>query len=89
MHKMPRELGVEERRVLEMIRSHYGPQNTAEAITWMNDDEATLWVTDTTGAMVLVVNLTNLANWRLDGTIASDEELQRHWLLNADQPGRS
>jgi hypothetical protein len=80
VHGMGRLLTSEESRILEMIRSHYGPQNTADSITWMNDDEATLWVTDTTGAMVLMAHLTNLASWRLDGTIATDEELRSDWL---------
>ena len=79
MHKMSRDLTEEESRILEMIRSHYGPQNTAESIIWM-DDEATLWVTDSTGATVLMAHLTNLASWCLDGTIRSDEELRRDWL---------
>jgi hypothetical protein len=39
---MSRELTEEENRILGLIRSHYGPQNAAESITWMNDDEATL-----------------------------------------------
>jgi hypothetical protein len=77
---MTRALTREESRILEMIQSHYGPQNTAESITWMNEDEATLWVKDSTGAMVLMAHLTNLANWRLDGTIATDEDLRRDWL---------
>jgi hypothetical protein len=77
---MSRHLTKEENRILEMIRSHYGPQNTAESVTWVNDDEATLWVTDGTGATVLMAHVTNLANWRLDGTISTDEELQRDWL---------
>ena len=45
---MSRQLTEEENRILEIIQSHYGSQNTAESITWMNDDEATLWITDTT-----------------------------------------
>jgi hypothetical protein len=77
---MSRHLTKEENRILEMIQSHYGPQNTAESITWVNDDEATLWVTDGTGATVLMAHVTNLADWRLDGTISTDEELQRDWL---------
>jgi len=77
---MTRELSAEEGRILEMIQSRYGPQNKAESITWMNDGEATLWVRDATGAMVLMAHLTNLANWRLDGTIPTDEELRRDWL---------
>ena len=75
-----RQLTEAESRILKMIQSHYGAQNTAESITWMNDDEATLWVTDTSGTIVLLVNLTNLANWRLDGTISTDQELRRDWL---------
>ena len=75
-----RELTPEESRILEMIRSYYGPQNTVESITWMHENEATLWVKDTSGATVLFAHLTNLASFRLDGTIATDEELRRDWL---------
>jgi len=46
----------------------------------VNDGEATLWVKDVAGATVLFAHLTNLANWRLDGTILADEELRRDWL---------
>jgi hypothetical protein len=28
-----------------------------------------------------MANLTNLAAWRADGTISSDEKLKRDWLL--------
>ena len=77
---MSRQLTEEESRILDMIRSYYGSQNTVESITWMKDNEATLWVTDSTGATVLMVHLTNLANWRLDGTVCTDEELRRDWL---------
>jgi hypothetical protein len=77
---MARQLSAEETRILDLIQAHYGPQNTADAITWMDDDEAVLWVTDHSGEAVLMANLTNLANWRLDGTIAGDEELRREWL---------
>lgn len=70
-----------------MIQSHFGSQNTAESITWINGDEATLWVKDAAGAMVLMTHLTNLAAWRLDGTIASDEELRRDWLRIRDFEG--
>lgn len=81
---MSRLLTVEEDRVLKLIQAHYGKQNRADAITWVNDDEAVLFVTDDSGASVLAVNLTNLANWRLDGTIASDGELKRDWLQIED-----
>jgi hypothetical protein len=76
---MSRQLTEEESRILKLIQLHYGPQNSGEAISWMNDD-ATLWVTNTTGETVLMVHVTNLANWRRDGTIGTDEELQRDWL---------
>ena len=66
-------------RILEMIQAHYGSHNTAASIAWMNDD-AVLWVKDATGAMVLMAHLTNLATWRLDVTIATDEELRSDWL---------
>jgi hypothetical protein len=74
-----RRLTAEENRVLELIQKHYGSQNDLDAITWTND-EAVLWVRSHSGAIPLVANLTNLASWRLDGTIASDAELKREWL---------
>ena len=77
---MSRPLTEEESRILGMIQTHYGLQNTAESITWIEGDKATLWVADTSGRIVLMVHLTNLASWRLDGTIANDEQLQRDWL---------
>ena len=77
---MSRQLTEEESRILGMIQTHYGLQNTTESITWIDGDEATLWVTDASGATVLMVHLTNLASWRLDGTIANDQQLQRDWL---------
>ena len=80
MYKMSRQLTEEESRILGMIQTHYGLQNTTESITWIDGDEATLWVTDASGATVLMVHLTNLASWRLDGTIANDQQLQRDWL---------
>ena len=68
----------------QSINIDFGPQNTAESIAWMNDDEATLWVTDKAGATISMAHLTNLADWRLDGTIKTDEELRRDWLLIGD-----
>lgn len=63
-----------------MIQSYYGSQDTADSIIWPIDEEAVLWVTDSSGATVLMVNLTNLADWRLDGSIANDEDLRADWL---------
>jgi hypothetical protein len=80
---MSRALTKEETRILAMIQSHFGPQNTAERITWVRGDEATLWVTDGSGAIVVMAHLTNLARWRIDGTIAGDAEL-KDWLMLED-----
>ena len=77
---MSRHLTKEETRVLGLIQAYYGSQNSADGITWVNAGEAVLWITDNAGAAVLMANLTNLANWRLDGTISNDEELTRDWL---------
>lgn len=81
---MSRELSTEEARILEMIQSYYGPQDDAESITWTDAGEAILWVKDRAGVLGLMVHLTNLAEWRLDGTIPSDAELQREWLQMGD-----
>ena len=81
---MSRTLTSGESRILKLIQTHYGRQNSGGSITWSVGDEATLWVTDGTGASVLMVNLTNLASWRLDSTIASDEDLLRDWLQVED-----
>ena len=77
---MSRRLTEEENRILEMIRSYYGLQNTTESIIWVNGNEATLGVTDGTGTKVLMANLTNLATLRVDGIIKNDEVLKRDWL---------
>ena len=84
MYRVTRALTEEESRILGMIQSEYGEQNAAESITWIDDNEATLWVTDNAGVMVAMVNLTSLADWRLDGTIETDEELRGDWLRFGD-----
>jgi uncharacterized protein (DUF2249 family) len=80
---MARELTPSEAEVLAIIEAHYGPQDLARAISWAND-EAQLWVRDQTGETVLVASLTNLAEWRATGVIASDDELRRDWLRIGD-----
>ena len=69
-----------ERRILELIQDHYGPQNTPESVDWTERGEAVLWVQDHSGTSVLLASLTSLANWLADGTIASESELKRDWL---------
>lgn len=70
---MSRDLTEAELHVLELIRVHYGAQNTVEDVSWVNLDEAVLWVKDREGTRVLVANLTNLANWHADGTISTEQ----------------
>lgn len=75
---MSRNLTENERRILELIQAHYGSHNTVEDVTWTDGDEAVLWVTTPEGSVAIMVHLTNLADWRADGTI-SEEELFK-WL---------
>jgi hypothetical protein len=43
-------------------------------------DEAAIFVKASNGASPPMANLSNLAAWRADGTIPSDEELKTDWL---------
>ncbi|MHC4516666.1 MAG: hypothetical protein ACYTKC_05110 [Planctomycetota bacterium] len=81
---MARNLTEEECRILKMIQGAYGPQNTAEDVLWAHGDEAILWVKTRAGSTAIMANLTNLAKWRADGTIVTDEELRRDWLQIKD-----
>ncbi len=65
-----------ETAILTMIQQGYGPQNTPDLVFFTNSDEAV----STDGASPLMANLTNLAAWRADGTVRSDEELRKQWL---------
>jgi len=64
-----------------MIQEGYGPQNSLADVFFTDTGEAAIFVKASTGASVLMVNLTNLAVWRADGRIRSDQELKRDWLL--------
>ncbi len=55
--------------MMELIRTHYGPQNTVDDVSW-DGDKVVLWVRARDGTRVLVTNLTNLARWHADGTIS-------------------
>ena len=79
---MPRELTEGELQILQLIQTHYGPQNTVEKITWINDNEAVLWVEDRDGTIPGVVHLTNLAQWVADGTIKPEDLYD--WLRISD-----
>lgn len=63
-----------------MIQEGYGSQNTADDVFFTNADEAAILVKASNGTSSLMANLTNLAAWRADGTIPSDEELKTDWL---------
>jgi len=82
---MTRPLTHHERRILGIIREHYGPANTEDDVVFGDQGDAVIWVKDGTGVMVLMANLTNLAEWRQDGTIPSDEILKTEWLQIADR----
>ena len=69
-----------ERAVLDVIRAHYGPRNTPEEVFYTSEGEAVISVTDKDGVAVLMANLTNLADWLADGSIASETDLLQDWL---------
>jgi hypothetical protein len=66
--------------ILAVIQQGYGSQNTANEVFFTDSDEAAIFVKASDGTLPLFANLTNLAAWRADGTIAGDEELKRKWL---------
>ena len=55
-------------------------QNTAADVFFSDSGEAVISVKASDGSTRLMANLTNLAAWRSDGTIPSDEELRKSWL---------
>ncbi|HXM98944.1 MAG TPA: hypothetical protein VN982_10745 [Candidatus Dormibacteraeota bacterium] len=63
-----------------MIQDGYGLQNTTAGVLFTDADEAAIFVKASNGTSPLMANLTNLAAWRADGTIPSDEELKKAWL---------
>jgi hypothetical protein len=73
-----------ETAVLTIIQQGYGPQNSADSVFFTNAGEAVISVTAPDGTSPLMANLSNLAAWRADGTISSDDELKREWLRLAN-----
>jgi len=63
-----------------MIQEGYGLQNTADEVFFTEADEAVIFVKASDGSSRVMANLSNLAAWRADGTIPSDEVLRRDWL---------
>jgi hypothetical protein len=76
-----RDLTVGERAILELIQVGYGPQNTEDQVFFSDTGDATIFVRARDGSSPLCAVLTNLATWRADGTIKSDQELEHQWLL--------
>ena len=75
-----RDLTFGEAEILRMIQEGYGSQNTVGDVFFTDADEAAIFVKTPDGTSSLMVNLTNLAAWRADRTIPSDEELKTDWL---------
>ena len=63
-----------------MIQEGHGLQNTADEVFFTDSGEAAIFVKASDGTSRVMANLTNLAAWRANGTIPSDEELKRDWL---------
>jgi hypothetical protein len=55
-------------------------KNVTDEVFFTDADEAAIFVKSSDGTSPLMANLTNLADWRADGSISSDEELKREWL---------
>ena len=75
-----RELTSGEAAILEIIQQGYGPQNSADQVFFTDANEATIFAKGRDGTSGVMANLTNLAAWRADGTISSDEDLRKKWL---------
>jgi hypothetical protein len=63
-----------------MIQQGYGQQNGIDNVFFTDADEAVIFVKASNGTSPMMANLSNLAAWRADGTISSDDELKRKWL---------
>ncbi len=69
-----------ETAVLTIIQQGYGPHNSIDRVFFSPADEAVMFVRLSNGNSIVMANLSNLAAWRADGTIASDDELRTRWL---------
>lgn len=75
-----RELTPGESVVLGMIQQGCGSQNVPDDVFFTDAGDAAILVKAPNGSSTLMVNLTNLAEWRANGTISSDADLKRDWL---------
>jgi len=75
----PRPLTGDENRILRLVAHLYGPANTTSLVTFSGKGDAVIWAQDRTGAVPIMVNLTNVAAFsNADGL--SDEEVIDQWL---------
>jgi hypothetical protein len=79
-NKPRRELTQGESAILGMIQEGYGLQNVVDEVFFTDRGEAAIFVKASDGTSPLMANLTNLAEWRANGMISSDEDLKRDWL---------
>ena len=77
---MGRLLSDGETAVLALIQQGYGPQNGIDKVFFTKVDQAVIFVKASDGSSPMMANLSNLATWRANGTISSDEELKTKWL---------
>jgi hypothetical protein len=75
-----RKLSAGEAEILRLVQEEYGTQNTEQDVFFTDADEAALFVKGRDGTSPIMVVLTNLAAWRKDGTIASNDALREEWL---------
>lgn len=75
-----RELTEGETAVLVLIQQGYGAHNSVDKVFFSPANEAVMFVRLLNGMSIVMANLSSLAAWRADGTIASDEELKIKWL---------
>ena len=80
LHMRRRDLTPPEAGILRMIQEGYGLQNTTDEVFFTEADEAVIFVKASDGSSRVMANLSNLAAWRADGTIPSDEALRKDWL---------
>ena len=69
-----------ETSVLAIIQQGYGPHNSSDRVFFSPANEAVMFVRLSNGMSIVMANLSNLAAWRADGTISSDDELRTKWL---------
>lgn len=69
-----------ETAILTVIQQGYGAHNSIDKVYFSPAGDAVMFVRLTNGMSIVMANLSNLAAWRADGTISTDEELRTKWL---------